>query len=171
MARRNTIDRLRERDGSLCHLCLHPLWFDCPKRKLDDLAPSIDHILPKSMGGTNTLKNLKLAHRVCNGGRKNIPVWEYKESLDSSYKGKIARLLRVMGAAEPKRHRKPQASPAARKRAQRLSADLGGRKCVTCCSRKRAAGTRYCHVCIGTGAKRRQNSRLRAISKRYEGVI
>ena len=32
---------------------------------------NIDHIIPKSRGGTNTLKNMQLAHKSCNHRRGN----------------------------------------------------------------------------------------------------
>ena len=34
--------------------------------KLDPGAPQVDHIIPWSKGGTNTLANLALSHRACN---------------------------------------------------------------------------------------------------------
>lgn len=35
-----------------------------------DLARSIDHVIPRSLGGTNERSNLRLAHRRCNSRRR-----------------------------------------------------------------------------------------------------
>jgi 5-methylcytosine-specific restriction endonuclease McrA len=46
-----------ERDGRLCHLCLHPVeWCDL----------EIDHVIPRSRGGGNEPTNLAASHRACN---------------------------------------------------------------------------------------------------------
>lgn len=37
----------------------------------DDWASTIDHIIPKSLGGTNAFTNLRAAHRKCNAERGN----------------------------------------------------------------------------------------------------
>lgn len=37
------------------------------------MAPSLDHILPVSKGGTDFLDNLRLAHRKCNMDRSAAP--------------------------------------------------------------------------------------------------
>lgn len=42
-----------------CGICLHPL-------RLDGSDVTIDHVIPKSKGGTDNLSNLQLAHRYCN---------------------------------------------------------------------------------------------------------
>lgn len=33
------------------------------------LAPTLDHVIPRSRGGSHGLRNLVLAHRECNGAR------------------------------------------------------------------------------------------------------
>jgi len=55
---------LRERDGDKCWRCRRSMDFDLPRGH--DEAPTIEHILPKSKGGTGTLDNLCLCHRRCN---------------------------------------------------------------------------------------------------------
>ena len=52
------------RDGSCCCYCGK------------DLAPSeqtLEHMIPRSMGGGNNLENLRLACRQCNNSRRNNP--------------------------------------------------------------------------------------------------
>lgn len=56
------------RDGNKCWICNEELGEIVPNH---DLAPSIDHIIPQSKGGSNEIENLKLAHRKCNSERGN----------------------------------------------------------------------------------------------------
>ncbi len=50
------------RDGENCWLCGR---FVAPRKR------SLDHVIPKSKGGTNDIGNLRLAHKSCNGRRGN----------------------------------------------------------------------------------------------------
>lgn len=56
-----------ERDGSDCWLCLEPVDFDASWNS--DWAATLDHVQPRSMGGSHELGNLRLAHRWCNSVR------------------------------------------------------------------------------------------------------
>lgn len=58
-----------ERDGWVCHLCDDPV--DCVADFNDDFAPSLDHLKPRSKGGSDDPKNLKTAHRLCNSRRRD----------------------------------------------------------------------------------------------------
>lgn len=49
---------IRETGWVLCGLCLKPI------RYIDDLT--VDHILPKALGGTGATDNLQPAHERCN---------------------------------------------------------------------------------------------------------
>lgn len=62
--RRALIAQVRQRDGSLCHLCGLYVGED---------EESADHIIPVSQGGRSTVDNLALAHRHCNYARGNRP--------------------------------------------------------------------------------------------------
>lgn len=55
---------LRQRDGDNCWRCRRPLCFDAPRGS--EQASTIEHILPKSKGGTSALDNLCLCHGRCN---------------------------------------------------------------------------------------------------------
>jgi len=61
------LETLWERNGRICGICLAPM----------DLAGGhIDHIIPRSMGGGDTLENLQSSHAICNikkGGSNRIP--------------------------------------------------------------------------------------------------
>lgn len=56
-----------ERDGYVCQLC--GLDTDRFASGNDDWFPSLDHIVPKSLGGGHEVSNLRTAHRVCNSSR------------------------------------------------------------------------------------------------------
>ncbi|WP_413775521.1 HNH endonuclease [Microbacterium sp. J1-1] len=58
--------------GSVCHLCggaKGPIRFDL--RRWHPLGPSMDHVIPRSRGGTWDLWNLRPAHYGCNSGRRD----------------------------------------------------------------------------------------------------
>lgn len=55
------------RDGWTCQLCMSPIEPDL--HFLDDWAATIDHITPRSLGGTHEDSNLRAAHRWCNSVR------------------------------------------------------------------------------------------------------
>ncbi len=75
-----------ERDGIRCWLCggsldlrakaSAPFEYD-PLRQIRaskerlDLTPTIDHVVPRSQGGSSELSNLRLAHHRCNTNRKS----------------------------------------------------------------------------------------------------
>lgn len=67
--RRRLREMLAERDGYVCMLC---------KGQIRDIHPhhiTLDHIIPKSMGGPMTVENLQMAHKNCNvskGNRMNL---------------------------------------------------------------------------------------------------
>lgn len=55
------VRRLRYRDGDDCWLCGHALGTNV----------TLDHVVPKSKGGSNNIENLRLAHFECNQRRGN----------------------------------------------------------------------------------------------------
>lgn len=56
-----------DRDYWICHLCSEPVVRNAHFN--DDYAPSLDHIIPRSKGGTDEPENLATAHRICNSVR------------------------------------------------------------------------------------------------------
>jgi len=56
-----------ERDNYVCQLCGEPT--DPALRPVDDLYPTLDHIIPVSAGGKDDPENLQTAHRACNLGK------------------------------------------------------------------------------------------------------
>ena len=73
MTRRNTTtrDRMRAtiaRTRAACHICGQPIDYTLPH--LDPRAFVIDHVVPLHKGGTDTLDNVKAAHRECNSKKR-----------------------------------------------------------------------------------------------------
>lgn len=66
-ARREMADAVAIRDKGICHRCEEPVDLSLPAGH--PLAPECDHHpIPKEAGGPTVPENLKLSHRVCNGG-------------------------------------------------------------------------------------------------------
>lgn len=67
---------LYERDGWTCHLCNEPVPQDLEYSHdtYNPLYPSLDHIVPRSHGGTDEPSNLRLAHTQCNSQRRDSPI-------------------------------------------------------------------------------------------------
>ena len=60
------------RDSFICHLCNEPV--DEQAHWNDNFAPSLDHLIPRSKGGSDEVENLKTAHRLCNSIRQDAPL-------------------------------------------------------------------------------------------------
>jgi 5-methylcytosine-specific restriction endonuclease McrA len=60
--------KVAARDGWTCHLCGESID---PKLLVGNGRATIDHLLPRSLGGTARLSNVKLAHKRCNHKRGN----------------------------------------------------------------------------------------------------
>jgi 5-methylcytosine-specific restriction endonuclease McrA len=56
-------------EGSTCHLCGAPIEYDRPR--FHPRGPSMDHVIPRSKGGTWERANLRPAHYGCNSSRGN----------------------------------------------------------------------------------------------------
>lgn len=56
---------IHERDRGICQECWRLVDIELLGTN-DPMAPSSDHIVPLSKGGTNTAANLQLTHRECN---------------------------------------------------------------------------------------------------------
>lgn len=71
--RGHRITFLMSRDGANCTICNGPL-----DRHLRDWhGPNyitFDHLIPRSLGGTDVISNLRLAHQHCNNERGNDPL-------------------------------------------------------------------------------------------------
>ena len=56
----------------VCHLCLKPIA---------DNERSVDHVIPRSMGGTDELSNCRPSHQRCNSARGNRSIEEFRASV------------------------------------------------------------------------------------------
>lgn len=73
--RKVLVDHLRDRDGDGCGICGRTIDFTLPSGpRGSDAGKSIDHIHPHSLGGSDDLDNLRLAHWGCNRNRGNRDV-------------------------------------------------------------------------------------------------
>lgn len=73
------LEELYERDNGICYLCGKPCdWNDKEEKNgvivYGNNYPSRDHVIPKSKGGEHSWENLRLAHRLCNTRKSNIPL-------------------------------------------------------------------------------------------------
>lgn len=67
------LGRVYVADKGICHLCHMPVPADAPPNT--DQAPTVDHLVPTTFGGTDDERNLRLAHRLCNNRRGAAPMW------------------------------------------------------------------------------------------------
>lgn len=122
---------LAARDGWVCWLCEAPVDPDAPPGSAG--AGTVDHVVPRSRGGSSDPSNLRLAHRRCNGARgHHLPelAWPAElEVIDAvPLWTALARLVRRPGTTElvavvGTRQRAEDAAGWARRRAERF---LGG---------------------------------------------
>lgn len=78
-----------------CLICNGPLRFDADTGE----GASVEHIVPRSLGGGNDLENLGIAHRRCNG-EKGIH-WDggrRRRAQPDRYSELVERLLRARHA-------------------------------------------------------------------------
>lgn len=61
--------RIAERDGWICHVC----GAQVPPDVRGPIGPSLDHLIPVRIGGSNDDANLALAHAWCNSHRGDQP--------------------------------------------------------------------------------------------------
>ena len=59
--------------GSVCHLCGQPINLTLTGTR-DPMRLSLDHLIPRSRGGTNSIENLRPAHFRCNSARGARPI-------------------------------------------------------------------------------------------------
>ena len=67
-----------ERDNYLCHLCGEVTLRDWDPANIGKCA-SLDHITPRSKGGTDDPSNLRVACMSCNASRQDTPIDEWRD--------------------------------------------------------------------------------------------
>jgi len=79
-----------ERDNMLCHLCNALANENDNPNQCNSKAPSIDHIIPKSKGGSDYPSNIKTAHLGCNKSKGDSLSGSVNDSVnDSGIKVKV----------------------------------------------------------------------------------
>lgn len=76
----NRILRLLDRDGNNCWICRTKLDLTM----VDDWFPhiTVDHVIPRSKGGTRCPDNIRLAHKYCNHVLKgNLSPEEFRKKI------------------------------------------------------------------------------------------
>lgn len=63
------VSKLEILKGTECNICSLPI--DMTLKYPDPMSRSVDHIIPRSLGGTEALENLALAHFSCNSRKQN----------------------------------------------------------------------------------------------------
>lgn len=58
--------------GDVCHICQEPIDMNLPRT--NRLGLTVDHVIPLSKGGTDTMENLRPAHWICNNRKSNKPL-------------------------------------------------------------------------------------------------
>lgn len=66
-----TVQSLYNRDNGICWICGGKCDINADGNSNE--YPSVDHIIPVSLGGTDEWSNVRLAHRICNSLRGNRP--------------------------------------------------------------------------------------------------
>lgn len=70
--------------GNRCCFCGEPMALD---KFNHGKSSSIEHIVPRSLGGGDEITNLLLAHRDCNSMHENYCVNQYKFTWEENYVG------------------------------------------------------------------------------------
>ncbi len=75
-ARVEAIDpsKIAKRDKYKCHICRRRVNMNLDVQ--DSYSPTMDHLIPISLGGDHTYANIRLAHRICNSRKGNRAVNE-----------------------------------------------------------------------------------------------
>lgn len=65
--------KIYQRSGGVCYLCGSPVQFN---------RMSIDHVIPRSRGGSNKIENLRATHAECNRKKSNKLIEEIGITID-----------------------------------------------------------------------------------------
>ena len=62
---------LIRRDGNNCHYCHNPMSLTIRDRPPEDHTMTLEHVVPESLGGPDTVLNIVLACHKCNRERQD----------------------------------------------------------------------------------------------------
>jgi 5-methylcytosine-specific restriction endonuclease McrA len=63
------VDVVAERDLFVCHICNELVDMSLPRTS--KMGATLDHVFPLSLGGDDSMENVKLAHWICNVKKSN----------------------------------------------------------------------------------------------------
>ena len=93
------VEQIRARDGEECWACGFPMDFSAPPGSKK--APTKEHLLAQSLGGTDELANLVLCHPGCNSHLGNKPVSKKRE-IRRKMRANRVKILAAQGSAGSK---------------------------------------------------------------------
>lgn len=91
------IEQIRARDGDGCWLCARPLDFAAVPNSKN--APTLEHLVAKSLGGGNELANLVLCHPGCNLHLADKPLAK-KQEIRAKWQANAAKVAAAASAAK-----------------------------------------------------------------------
>jgi 5-methylcytosine-specific restriction endonuclease McrA len=68
------LEIIAQRDKYKCHICRKRVDMNLDVQ--DMYSPTMDHLIPISLGGDHTYANIRLAHRICNSRKGNRAINE-----------------------------------------------------------------------------------------------
>lgn len=68
-------NRLWDRDGDICYLCLKPMHYG---------SATIDHVVPLAKFGKDDMTNYRLVHPLCNIQKGNMTLEQYKNAKEKA---------------------------------------------------------------------------------------
>jgi 5-methylcytosine-specific restriction endonuclease McrA len=77
--RKQRYKTLWDEQGGLCYFCDRPMRYR-PSGYTHGKDGTLDHLIPRSKGGSNKMENLVLACCVCNNLKSNALVYKLKEN-------------------------------------------------------------------------------------------
>jgi 5-methylcytosine-specific restriction endonuclease McrA len=80
--RRKVVRKLIRRFGDICSYCRVPLEPEPSDGILGPTTRTVDHVVPRSLGGTHNLANLVLSCSRCNGAKGASPVEEFTRTVE-----------------------------------------------------------------------------------------
>lgn len=101
-------DSVVERYGFDCYLCGTPIDMSASRAVGDEdwyFGLHIDHVIPKKLGGTDDIENLRPVHGVCNLKKSEAPLIEH---LKKYYPERLAKEILAESAKESLPPRPPQ---------------------------------------------------------------
>nr|WP_314442200.1 HNH endonuclease [uncultured Sphingomonas sp.] len=93
------VEQIRARDGDACWLCNRPLDFSAEPNSKN--APTIEHLVAKSLGGGGELTNLALCHPGCNGHLGDRPLAK-KQELRAKWHANTAKVAAAKASTSAK---------------------------------------------------------------------